>query len=598
MSSSPSAPTPRDRAVVSVLVVLLAAIAAAMLVPDLGRTAAAPGASTSPTRSAAASPPSPAPPRPLREGAVGTASTVNPLLATSRVDQGLVALVFSGLVRLGPGQQLLPDLAASWTTDEDARTWTFRLRDDARWHDGEPVTAHDVVFTVGLLRDPSWSGRGAGSWRDVTATAEDPRTVRFALQTPIGGFLQLATQPIVPAHLLADVPLDRLVEQSFNRMPVGSGPYRLESLDEERAILVPAAQEAPRLAPAPDSSTAPDPGDPSATLPVPTPRRPRDAGQASAPNLEMRFFGDEASLIAAFEAGRLDSAVGLPPLEARRLAATPDARLLRYPTSTLTAVVLNLRPTHPELRDPAVRRALLRAINRAEVVAEAWGGQASVAEAPIPAVSWAFDRAASPSVIFDPAGARRALVADGWEATDEGLVAPGGDEPFTFELLTPDVGSNTSAFLAGAAIAADWTAFGVDVTAIGLPPATLVNERLRKGDFAAAVLDINVGLDPDLYPLLGSTQGTSQGSNLSGLVDPDLDKLLVAARAPGTQAARREAYRALQARLAQRHYLLPIAFQDELVVVRDTVRGPEIRQVGGLGDRFWDVLSWRLADDR
>jgi ABC-type oligopeptide transport system substrate-binding subunit len=86
--------------------------------------------------------------------------------------------------------------------------------------------------------------------------------------------------------------------------------------------------------------------------------------------------------------------------------------------------------------------------------------------------------------------------------------------------------------------------------------------------------------------------------NLSGVQDSALDKLLIAARAPGTDKVRTAAYAALQAFLDQRQYVLPIAFRDELFVARGTLDGPVVRQVADPGDRFWDVLTWRLADGR
>ena len=67
-----------------------------------------------------------------------------------------------------------------------------------------------------------------------------------------------------------------------------------------------------------------------------------------------------------------------------------------------------------------------------------------------------------------------------------------------------------------------------------LPPAEFVTSRLAKGDFSVAVGDLTVGLDPDLYPLLASSQTVTGGSNVIGLQDPELDALLVAARGPGT----------------------------------------------------------------
>ena len=109
---------------------------------------------------------------------------------------------------------------------------------------------------------------------------------------------------------------------------------------------------------------------------------------------------------------------------------------------------------------------------------------------------------------------------------------------------------------------------------------------------------MTVGLDPDLYPLLASSQTVTGGSNVIGLQDQALDELLATARGPGTMAAREAAYSALQVQLAKGRYVLPLAFADESIVVRDTVQGPVVRQVADPADRFWDVLTWRLAAGR
>jgi ABC-type oligopeptide transport system substrate-binding subunit len=83
-----------------------------------------------------------------------------------------------------------------------------------------------------------------------------------------------------------------------------------------------------------------------------------------------------------------------------------------------------------------------------------------------------------------------------------------------------------------------------------------------------------------------------------GVQSAELDRLLEKARAPGSEKARRNAYSALQKHLAAGRYLLPLAFADEVVVFRDTVEGPAVRQVTDGSERFWDVLTWRLAVDR
>jgi ABC-type transport system substrate-binding protein len=271
---------------------------------------------------------------------------------------------------------------------------------------------------------------------------------------------------------------------------------------------------------------------------------------------------------------------------------------MRYPGTTLLPVVLDLRRTHPEFRDPAVRRALLQAIDRDAIVADVLAGQGARADAPIPPTSAMFDPAISVPLPADREAASAALVKAGWSRTSGGWTLKGASAPVSIEVLSPEEDANPIAYRIAASVTRDWSALGLAATHRPLPAAELVGDRLPKGDFSAAVVPMVIGLDPDLYPLLASTQTTSGGSNYSGLQDAALDALLVAARAPGTEASRKAAYSRLQERLAAMRYLLPIAFRDEVVVLRDTVQGPVPRAVGGPGDRFWDVLTWRLADGR
>jgi peptide/nickel transport system substrate-binding protein len=577
--------TLRDRAVLGILALVLVVMTGAVVAPSLrpATPEETPGPSLAPLQM-------------YVEGVLGTAASVSPFSARTAAERAMVALVFRGLVRLGPDDILVGDLAERWDVDPTGSTWTFHLREGLVWQDGQPLVADDVLFTIAALSDPEYAGPGASSWREVTATAPDTRTVILTLATPLGGFLNAATQPIAPRHLLGDVPPADLPADAFGRRPVGSGSFRLALLDDAHAILVPAIPDV----------LDPEVGNPGDVSPPPTdslataaPSVPGGAPLPYLEGIEFRFFDDAATLAAAWAAGDLDGASGLPPSDAAILAEAAGARLLEYPSTTLLGVTLNLRPTHPEFGDPAVRRALLAAIDRDDIVATVLRGQGVRADSPIPPTSWVFDAAASPPVAFEPDAARAALVTAGWtEAEGGGWIPKGAAAALTIELLCPEESANPVAYAAAGAIADDWRRIGLTVLRRPLPGAELVGDRLRTGEFTAAIFGIGLGLDPDLYAILASTQATSSGSNLTGLQDSALDGLLVAARAPGPDEARKAAYVALQTRLASSVYLLPIAFRDEVVVVRETLSGPGIRPVGTPGDRFWDVLTWRLADGR
>lgn len=575
----------RDHAVVLSLVLALVVLGGMLALPG-----SAPGevAVVEPAPSSAPGP------TVFREGVVGVPESITPITARSRAERVLVGLVFSGLMRMGPENTLQEDLAASWSMSDDGREWTFTIRDDAAWQDGTPVTAVDVVYTIDALKSPEAAGVLAPAWAEVTVEAIDERTVRFTLATPVGGFLAAATQPLLPAHLLASLPFESLATSDFARLPVGSGPYALTELDETRAVLVPATTVRPAEEPSPSPTLVPSASPDSLATPLP----------AISPGLpdpyvdryEVVFHADDEALTAAFVAGEIDAVSGLETTSATVASAEEGVERFEYPTTTLSTVILNLRPSHPELRDPNVRTALLAAIDREALVASVLGGDGIPAYALLPPSSWAYDGTAATPVIYDPAAAEALLLKAGWTKIDGAWAAPKAKEAYQLELLAVPAAANPRLAAEAAFVRGEWEDLGFRVTLVERQAAD-VAAGLRDGEFTAAVLDIRMGLEPDLYPMLASTQVRAGGSNLSGYQDPALDALLEKARVPAAQAERRAAWRELLAAIASRKPMLPLAWDQETMFARG-LQGVTPTLIADTGDRYWDVLAWRLAADR
>ena len=554
----------RDGGIVVALVAVLAILAGIVALPSL-----APAATATPS-------PTPAPVAGHVEGVLGRPSSITPLTTRTQVDRDLVALLFRGLVRLGPGNAVLPDLASRWVVERKGARWTFHLRDDAWWHDGTPVTSADVIYTVDVLQDPEYTGPLAATWAQVKASALDEHTVRFDLGDPVGGFLQAATLPLMPAHLLWDVPVAGLADDPFAGQPIGNGAFALVSLTEDAAVLEPV------LPPVSDSS-----------LPLDGPQ----AGQTVAriprlPQLELRFYDTGDALGAAFAAGEVGSAGGLAQAAAMTLAeATPGARAINYPGTTVTAITFNLQSPGGPFADPRTRRALLAAVDRRDMIADFLHGAGVRADTLIPPSSWAYDAKAAPEVAYDRAAAARGLKDAGWRRPAKVWIPPRASKPLKVTLLAPERSASPIVFAAATRVAAAWTSLGLATTVEALPPGEFV-DRLRTGAFVAAVVDVNMGLDPDPYPILASTQARGGGANVSGIQNPVLDAALVAARAPGTAAERRKAYSDLQTVLGTLQPMPTLFFRDSVLVAGRELAGPARRPIADPGGRFWDVIRW------
>jgi ABC-type transport system substrate-binding protein len=213
------------------------------------------------------------------EGVAGTVSRINPLYDSfNEVDADLTALVFSGLTRLGPDGNVLPDLAESWDISDDGLTYTFHLRSRVTWHDGEPFTADDVVFTYSAIQDPNFRGEPdlEELFRSLSVSKIDDSTVEIRVTQPFAPVLAHLTVGILPAHILKTLDAEALYSGPFSQRPVGTGPFRLTDVSSEHAVL--------------DAN-------PSYHFGEPNIRR-----------FELRFYPDEPSLLKALKDGEVQGA--------------------------------------------------------------------------------------------------------------------------------------------------------------------------------------------------------------------------------------------------------------------------------------------------
>jgi peptide/nickel transport system substrate-binding protein len=270
-------------------------------------------------------------------------------------------------------------------------------------------------------------------------------------------------------------------------------------------------------------------------------------------------------------------------------------RRITYPTTVLTAVVFNLRASTSPFRDVRARRALLAAIDRPGIVATVLGGAGAVSDVPIPPSSALHDPDAAAPQSYDPSAAAGLLAAAGWTRSAGGWLAPGASPSDRIQVLTLDAATNPTLDAVAHRVLDDWARLGVAADVSGLGAAELFEGRLLPHEFDVAIINMSLGDDPDLYPLLASGQAALGGANLAGYQSAKLDALLSAAQGPGDLAARQARFATLGTSLAGELPFLTLYFAERVELVRDRVQGPAPRELASGSDRFWDVLTWRLA---
>jgi len=166
----------------------------------------------------------------ITEGVVGSPRFINPLLAISDTDRDLTSLIYSGLIKATPDGRLINDLASNFEISEDGLRYIFFIKKEAVFHDGEPVTSDDVVFTVNLAKNNILKSPRRAAWEGINVEKINDKTVAFNLNEPYSPFLENTSMGILPVHVWGDLKTEEITFSDFNFKPIGSGPYKISSL--------------------------------------------------------------------------------------------------------------------------------------------------------------------------------------------------------------------------------------------------------------------------------------------------------------------------------------------------------------------------------
>jgi len=170
-----------------------------------------------------------------REGLVGEIQFLNPVLAVTDTDRDINRLIYSGLVRYNPETKKLEDDIATHVLSHNKKVYTFTLLKNAKWHDGTPVTADDVIFTYkDVIQNENFKNTNLkASYNNVLIEKIDEQTVTFTLKKPYKFFLADLTIGLLPKHIVETTPVEKLDTSEINLIPVGTGPYAFNKISQE-----------------------------------------------------------------------------------------------------------------------------------------------------------------------------------------------------------------------------------------------------------------------------------------------------------------------------------------------------------------------------
>ncbi|UCD98764.1 MAG: peptide ABC transporter substrate-binding protein [Chloroflexota bacterium] len=508
------------------------------------------------------------------EALIGSFNRLNPILDYANpADRDVDRLIFSSLLKFDDQGLPINDLVESMGISQNVQTYNISLRENAVWHDGQPVTSEDVVFTTELLASEELPipADVRELWQSVEAEALDERTLQFRLPEPYAPFLDYLTFGILPKHLLGDLTPAEIIDSEFNLQPVGSGPFRFNQFlvdgDQITGVSLSAFED-------------------------------YYSDPAFVEQITFKYYPDHQSALDAYQSGDV---LGVSQISNDILSEAlrePNLNMHSGQVPLLSIVFLNLEnPRTPFFQDVNIRKALLMGIDRQRVINQLNDGQAITAHGPIFPGSWAYYDGIE-KIEYNPDAAIQILRAAGYSIPASGNPVRTNEEgqSLSFELVYP---SGTRFDQLAQAIAEDWQQLGVEAILQAVDSDTLISDYLDPREYDAALVDINLtsSPDPDPYPFWDQAQITS-GQNYSQWNDRQASEYLEEARVEIDRAERIRLYNNFQVRFATELPALPLIYPIYNYGIDQRVNGVTIGSLYEPSDRFAGITKWFLIAER
>lgn len=551
-----------------------------------------------------------------REALVGQPKFINPLYSsTNDVDADITQLVYSGLLRYGQNQKLLPDLASKYKISEDKKIYEFELRQDAKWSDGQEFSADDVIFTFRSIQNPLINSPLISTYRGVTVEKISKYGVRFTLEKPFSPFLGSLTVGMLPAHIWQDIQPVNMKLAKSNTQPVGTGIWKFDKLTKNNT------------------------GNIQSYSLVPNKYFYRKRPYLQ--KITLQFYPDISQAINVLKSQEVD-ALSFVPSEQRDKISNRNFNFHNFTLPQYTALFFN-QNKNKELKDDDLRLALTQAIDKEQIKKEVLSDNIQIENAPILKDSIYYDKNLV-YPIFSLTSSSKLLSDDDWEKIQpekyfelqyKKLLKTREDEIEAIKeaTSTQDTASSTikkiedqiaeqvrskmdtkqnfylqdsdgkileltittidnSEFsIVAKAVAQMWQKIGIKVET-QLVSRYQINDILKNRDYQILLYGEIIGNDPDPYPFWHSSQTNYPGLNLSQFSNREADKLLESARSSDTDDERITSYKKFQKIFSDKLPAIILYTPTHTMLVNKDIKGIELTNIYSPTDRYNNINNW------
>lgn len=506
-----------------------------------------------------------------KEGILGQPRFINPVLAqTNDADRDLIQIVYSSLFKYDGQGNLIPDLIEEYSIEEDNVTYNISLKKDIFWHDGEPLTANDVMFTIKTIQDPEYKSPLKNIWQSIQIEKVDEFTIKFKLNNVYVSFLHNLTISIMPRHLWAGISAANFPLAQYNLKPIGSGPYKFDQFNKDEKGQIESIEfirndkyysnERPYIN-----------------------------------NIVIKFYNNQDELIQAYQKRQIDGLGFLSPIKQESLKNNLNIYEISLPI--YYSVFFNQTKSKP-LADQNVRIALSYATNKQEIIEKVLLGKGEQVDSPL-LKDWPNYTSDTKIYEFALEHANNLLESNGWKDTDEdGIrqkIINDEDTNLEFDL----VASDWPEFKQTAEILKEqWERLGIKVNLKIINAIDIQQEYLRPREYQSLLFGEVLSADPDPFAFWHSTQKKDPGLNVAFYDNKDVDKLLQDARQTVNQEERIEKYSEFQKLLINDAPAVFLYSPAYLYPVNKKIKGIEIEKLAQPSFRFSQIEDWYIKTER
>lgn len=503
----------------------------------------------------------------LKEGVIGIPRFVNPVLAVTRADQDMTALLYRGLMKIDTNGTLIPDLAESVTVSEDGRTYNVVIRKNIRFHDETPFTARDVAFTIGLLQSADLKSPLRGNWVGVIVEEISEYELNIVLEEAYTPFIENFTIGILPRHIWSELPIEQIPFSQRNTDPIGTGPFMMKRIIRNDSGLID-VYILERFTQAP-------------TI-------------ANLSEIEVYFYQNEETLLAALNKGTISSTVYAPIETVSEFAAGNTHTIISEPLPRVFGIFFNQNRS-AALRDSGARRALAAAVANTPLVTDILGGYGVPINGPMPSPFGTLEL--NSESIATTTDAEAILRSSGWSKNQNSLWEKRIDGDTIALEVTIRTANNKLFEDTAQAVARSWRAIGVEVQVEQYEQSDLLQSVIRPRDFQALLFGLDMSRAIDLYPFWHSSQREDPGLNISQYANIEVDSLLQKARTSQDQEQTATTI-AKAVNIITRENPAVFLFTPALTyIVPTNLIAGDIQKISKPHERFMNIENWYMETD-